>query len=234
MSRGIRLSNYDELRKKLVSHLERLGYVHSQPVKKAFLNIPRELFVPPAQQSRAYDDRPLPTSNGQTISAPHMNAMMCELLKLEPGDKVLEIGTGSGYHAALIAYIVSRNNKSGHVYSIERIKELADFARSNLKKVQLEEMVTVIWGDGTLGYPDVAPFDKILVTAAGPRIPDPLIEQLIDGGILCIPIGRQRWSQKLLILTKSEGKISEKVVSSVVFVPLIGKHGFEPNVDTED
>ena len=122
------VSSYDVQRQNLVIHLEKHGYLKSERVRDAILNVPRELFVPRELQSRAYDDTPLPTYNGQTISAPHMNAMMCELLDLHPSEKVLEIGTGSGYHAALVGYIVSKGKNPGHVYTIERIKELFDFA----------------------------------------------------------------------------------------------------------
>jgi protein-L-isoaspartate(D-aspartate) O-methyltransferase len=221
--------DFDSLRKKLVSHLEKSGYIQTEQVKNAILSVPRELFVPPERRSHAYEDSPLPTYNNQTISAPHMNAMMCELLDLHPGDRVLEIGTGSGYHAALLGVIVSRDNRRGHVYTIEIIKELAEFAINNLKTAKLDEFITVIYGDGTLGYENEAPYDKILVTAAGPQIPEPLIKQLADGGKLCIPIGGQRWSQKLLLIVKKGDKIEEQEVSNVVFVPLVGKYGFESN-----
>jgi protein-L-isoaspartate(D-aspartate) O-methyltransferase len=225
------LSDLSEKKKKLVIHLEKNGYIQSDKVKEAMLNVPREFFVPLEVQSQAYDDSPLPTFIGQTISAPHMNAMMCELLDLQPGDRVLEIGTGSGYHAALVGYIVSKGNNPGHVYTIERINELFNFASDNLRKANLIDVVTCIYGDGTLGHPQSAPYDKILVTAAGPQIPKPLLDQLAEGGKLCIPIGNQRWSQKLLLVTKKEGKIQENEVSSVVFVPLIGEYGFESNSD---
>lgn len=221
------MSLYDEQRKNLIIHLQNAGYIHSKRVEDAFKHVPREMFVPSELQSLAYDDRPLPTYQGQTISAPHMNAMMCELLDSKPGDNILEIGTGSGYHAALLGYIVSRENKSGSVYSIERIDELVKFAQFNLKRAKLDPFVTVVHGDGTLGYPQAAPFDKILVTAAGPRVPAPLINQLAEGGKLCIPIGGKGWSQKLVLLTKINGNIEEEIISSVMFVPLIGKHGFD-------
>jgi len=219
--------SFEMQKKELITHLEKMGYIQSQRVKDAIQHVPRELFLPPEQYSRAYDDRPLPTYNGQTISAPHMNAMMCELLTLKPGEKVLEIGTGSGYHAALLGYIVSQGNKPGSVYTIERIEELVKFSRKNLKKSELEDIVTVIHGDGTMGYAEAAPYDKILVTAAGPQVPVPLINQLVVGGKLCIPVGGKGWSQKLLLVTKKEDGIDQKEVSSVMFVPLIGKHGFE-------
>ena len=225
------MSSYDVQREKLVAHLEKHGYIQSKRVRDAILNVPRELFVPSELQPRAYDDTPLPTYNGQTISAPHMNAMMCELLDLQPSDKVLEIGTGSGYHAALVGFIVSRGENPGHVYTIERIKDLFDFASNNLKKANMKGVVTCIYGDGTLGYMNNAPYNKILVTAAGPQVPKPLLDQIAEGGKLCIPIGNQRWSQKLIIITKKNGKFEENEVSSVMFVPLIGEYGFESHSD---
>ena len=218
------MSSYKVQREKLVTHLEKSGYLHSNQVKNAILHIPREFFIPPERKSRAYDDTPLPTYAGQTISAPHMNAMMCELLDLHPGDKVLEIGTGSGYHAALLGFIVSQGEKL-------RIEELFNFAFFNLRKIKMDEIVKVILGDGTLGYPKAAPYDKILVTAAGPQVPKPLLDQLAEGGKLCIPIGSKRWSQKLVIITKKEGKYDESTVSNVMFVPLIGEYGFESHSD---
>jgi len=225
------MTTFDDLRKKLVFHLEKSGYIQTEKVKNAMLFVPRELFVPLERRSQAYDDTPLPTYGNQTISAPHMNAMMCELLDLHPGDRVLEIGTGSGYHAALLGVIVSQGEKKGHVYTIETIRELAEFAIENLKNAKLDENISVIIGDGTMGYKNAAPYDKILVTAAGPRVPEPLIEQLADGGKLCIPVGGQRWSQKLLLISKNGGDIEQQEVSNVVFVPLIGKYGFESPSD---
>jgi protein-L-isoaspartate(D-aspartate) O-methyltransferase len=221
------MSSYEEQRKKLIIHLQNAGYIKSDPVKEAMEHIPREIFIPPEIRSKAYDDSPLPILHGQTISAPHMNAMMCELLALNPGEKVLEIGTGSGYHAALLGYIVSRENKSGSVHTVERIEELVKFAQDNLEKVKMNPFVKVIHGDGTLGYPQAAPYDKILVTAAGPKVPSPLINQLIEGGKLCIPIGNKKWSQSLKLITKRADFLEEKSISSVMFVPLIGKHGFD-------
>jgi protein-L-isoaspartate(D-aspartate) O-methyltransferase len=142
--------------------------------------------------------------------------------------KVLEIGTGSGYHAALIAEIVAPSDEktSGHVFSIERVKKLSEFARKNIERSQYSDRVSVIHSDGTLGYPEQAPYDRILVTAAGPKIPEPLIDQLKNGGKLVIPIGGVYFFQTLILLTKDlDGKIKKEKRGGVSFVPLIGEHG---------
>jgi len=140
---------------------------------------------------------------------------------------VLEIGTGSGYHAALCAFIVRGGNDPpiGHVYTVERHKKLVQFAQNNIKRAGLENLITVIHGDGTQGFPDHAPYDRILVTAAGPEIPEPLVQQLNIGGKLCIPIGEQRYSQTLIVVNKTPDGIQKESVCNVVFVPLIGKYG---------
>ncbi|MFX1554592.1 MAG: protein-L-isoaspartate(D-aspartate) O-methyltransferase, partial [Promethearchaeota archaeon] len=182
--------NFEEKRKRLVESLKDRGILTKPEVIKAISVVPRHKFVPKEAESSAYIDSPLSIGLGQTISAPHMNAMMCEYLELKEGDKVLEIGTGSGYHAALCAELVAPKNSEnpGHVFTIERHEELVENARMSLKETEYENSVTVIHGDGTLGYPKEAPYDKILVTAASPtKIPIPLRDQLKDGGILCIP-----------------------------------------------
>ncbi len=157
-----------------------------------------------------------------------MCVIMAEILDLEVGMKVLEVGTGSGYHAALIAEIVAPSNEkaSGHVFSIERVKKLSEFARKNMERANYSDRVTVIHGDGTLGYPEQAPYDRILVTAAGPKIPEPLIDQLKNGGKLVIPVGGAYFFQTLILLTKDlEGKIKKEKRGGVSFVPLTGKYG---------
>ena len=222
--------NFEEKRKRLVESLKDRGILTKPEVIKAMLIIPRHKFVPKDAESSAYMDSPLSIGIGQTISAPHMNAMMCEYLELAEGDKVLEIGTGSGYHAALCAELVAPENSEnpGHVITIERHEELVKNARESLKETGYEHKVTVIHGDGTLGYPKDAPFDKILVTAASPsKIPVPLREQLKDGGILCIPAGSKSFAQNLYVLRKQGENFDTKKITGVRFVPLIGKYGFE-------
>ena len=224
--------NFEEKRKKLVNKLKNRDYpvLTKQEVVRAMLTVPRHLFVPKDAESSAYIDSPLSIGSGQTISAPHMNAMMCEYLKLEVGEKVLEVGTGSGYHAALCAELVAPKDSinPGHVYTIERHKELVKKAKISLKETGYDNRVTVILGDGSLGYPEEAPYDKILVTAASPKkIPPPLRKQLKDGGILCIPAGSKGFGQDLYIIKKHGEDYDTKRITGVRFVPLIGKFGFE-------
>lgn len=155
---------------------------------------------------------------------------MCDILELEEGMKVLEIGTGSGYHAALCAEIVAPtgSKSKGHVYTIERIPELADFAIENLRRAGYLDRVTVLTGDGSEGYKDMAPYDAILVTAAAPKIPQPLIDQLAIGGKLAIPLGSLFLYQELVLIEKLEdGKVKRHKFGSVAFVPLRGKWGWK-------
>lgn len=222
--------NFEEKRKRLVESLKDRGFLTKQKVIKAMSIVPRHKFVPKDAESSAYMDSPLSIGLGQTISAPHMNAMMCENLELSEGEKVLEIGTGSGYHAALCAELVAPENSKnpGHVFTIERHEGLVKNARESLKKTGYENKVTVIHGDGTLGYPKEAPYDKILVTAASPsKIPVPLRDQLKEGGILCIPAGSKSFAQNLYIIKKHGENFESKKITGVRFVPLIGRYGFE-------
>jgi protein-L-isoaspartate(D-aspartate) O-methyltransferase len=192
----------------------------SEPVLAAMSQVPRELFVPEHLGERAYDDMPLPIGLNQTISAPHMVAIMCELLELKPGMNVLEVGGGSGYHAAVMAVLVG---PKGHVYSVERMPELVAFARKNLQKAGIEN-VTMIEADGSLGLPEHAPYDRISVAATAPQIPESLKQQLRVGGKMILPVGRD--FQELLLVTRTNGfSVEEKM--GVVFVPLIGKEGFK-------
>ena len=209
-----------ERRKKLVEQLVYEGRIKTDNVKNAFLSVPRELFTSGDNKSHSYSDTPLPIGFNQTISAPHMVAIMAEELDLKKGQKILEVGAGSGYHAAIIANIIG---KSGHVYSIERIKELADIAKKNLKKADIEN-VTIIHSDGSEGYKKKAPYDRIYVTCASPDIPDPLINQLSDNGKMLIPVGKI--FSLLMLVEKKNNKISKKNLGGCAFVPLIGKHGF--------
>ncbi|MCX8206502.1 MAG: protein-L-isoaspartate O-methyltransferase [Methanothrix sp.] len=189
-------------------------------VVEAMSKVPRELFVPEELRPMAYEDRPLPIGYGQTISAPHMVAIMCDLLDLHEGMKVLEVGGGCGYHAAVMAELVG---PSGHVYSVERIPELVEMARRNLERAGYRN-VSMILGDGTLGYSEQAPYDRISVAASAPDIPEPLKEQLRPGGRMVIPVGS--YSQDLLVVTKNQ-EIRVERAMGVIFVPLIGEYGFK-------
>ncbi|MGZ7067041.1 MAG: protein-L-isoaspartate O-methyltransferase [Methanobacterium sp.] len=211
-------------RKKMVKRLSESGYIKSDKVRKAMEAVPREEFIPTSNRPYAYVDRPLPIGEGQTISAPHMVSMICELLELEEGLKVLEIGSGFGYNAAVIAQIIG---KKGHLYSIERIESLAEIAKENLKRTGLGDNVTIIVGDGTKGYKEEAPFDRIYGTASAPSVPEPLKEQLKIGGIILVPVGEQQYYQDLIYIKReSEDKFETKSIGGVAFVPMIGDHGW--------
>ncbi len=211
-------------RKELVKKLSEYGYIKSENVRQAMEKVPREEFLPEENRYYAYNDQPLPIGKGQTISAPHMVAMICEKLQLEEGMKVLEIGTGFGYNAAVISESM---DKKGHVYSIERIEYLSKLAEENLRRTGYDENVTVIVGDGTLGYEKEAPYDRIYGTASAPYVPEPLKEQLKVGGRLLVPVGEQSYFQDLIcIVKKSETKFKEKSLGGVAFVPMIGKYGW--------
>ncbi|MCE4619883.1 MAG: protein-L-isoaspartate(D-aspartate) O-methyltransferase [Desulfurococcales archaeon] len=207
-----------------------MGFLRSEKVYRAMLRVPREEFVPPPYRDLAYEDRPLPIGYGQTISAPSIVAYMTELLDPDKGMKVLEVGTGSGYQAAVLAEIVAPSDEPrsewGHVYSIERIPELAEYARRNLERTGYADRVTVIVGDGSKGYPPEAPYDRIMVTAAAPRIPRSLEEQLAPGGRMVIPVG-DSWDQTLILVVKTrDGRIIREPRLPVLFVPLIGEEGW--------
>ncbi|MCD6278423.1 MAG: protein-L-isoaspartate O-methyltransferase [Desulfurococcales archaeon] len=220
----MKVRDFRERRRELVEELVRGGILKNEKVIKAMLAVPREEFVPANYRDYAYNDSPLPIGYGQTISAPHMVAIMTQALDPELGNKVLEVGTGSGYQAAVLAEIVG---ESGHVWTIERIKELVEFAKNNLGRLSYLRRVTVIHGDGSLGYSVAAPYDRIMVTAAAPEIPDPLLKQLKIGGRLVAPVGN-RYFQRLVIVTKeSNGKVKQEYSIPCVFVPLVGKYGFK-------
>lgn len=192
--------------------------IHDRRVLAVMKEIPRHLFVPPPYDKSAYQDCPLPIGNGQTISQPYIVALMTELLMAQPTDTLLEIGTGCGYQAAVLAALVS------NVFSLERLSEVAELARANLESVGCRN-VEVIVGDGTLGYPQKAPYDGIIITAATPLIPQPLIEQLAEGGRLVAPVGG-RDIQELIKLRKTDGSMTEERHGGVRFVPLIGECGW--------
>lgn len=189
-------------------------------VLEAMRRIPREKFVAPELRPEAYTDAPLPIGHGQTITQPYMTALMAELLELRGTEKVLDVGAGSGYHAAVLGALARQ------VISIERIPELAELARENLRRADLDSNIVVVCGDGSLGVPDQAPFDAISVAAGSPRIPPALLAQLNDPGILVIPVG-DRDEQDLRIVSKENGKITTRIASGCRFVPLVGSEGWQ-------
>ena len=184
----------------------------------AMKKVPRHLFVDEAMQHRAYDDSALPIGEGQTISQPYMVAVMTELLALHGTEKVLEIGTGSGYQAAVLAELVKE------VYTVERITVLAKRAEGRYRELGYDNIHVKV-ADGTLGWPDAAPFDRIIITAGTPKVPEPLLQQLADQGILIAPVG-DRFSQQIIKVRKIGDKVAEEYHTPCVFVPLIGEYGW--------
>jgi protein-L-isoaspartate(D-aspartate) O-methyltransferase len=204
----------------VAGQLERRG-IRDRKVLDAMAAIPREAFVPGVPTSLAYDDRALPIDAGQTISQPYIVARMTELLGVETGDRILEVGTGSGYQAAVLAWLGAR------VTSIERHQALSDEARERLAGLGLEG-VDLRVGDGSLGEPEGAPWDGIVVTAAGPSIPDALREQLAVGARLVIPVGPRERQELLVVERRSPTDWAEWSDGPVVFVPLVGEAGWPP------
>ncbi len=222
---GIRRKN--DRREELLERIDRefaetarlTGRKEIQPaVRAALARVPRERFVPADLQECAYHNTALPIGLGQTISQPFIVALMTDLLDIRPGSVVLEVGTGSGYQAAVLAELGAR------VYSLEIVDKLAEAARTRLAELGYGG-VTVRAGDGWSGWPEHGPYDGILVTAVSPEVPPPLVEQLAPGGVLVVPIGRSSYEQQLTVVTKSEaGEVSTREVLPVVFVPLTGEH----------
>ena len=221
------MSSLQQDKDRLIENYRVRGLVKDELAFKAFAEVPRENFLPKNYQSSAYSDHPLPLMNtGQTISAPHMTIMILEYLELTPGLKVLEVGAGSGYQAALIAAAINTEDKAGHVYSVEIVSDLIEFAQKNIKETGYDDRVTIIHGDGTLGYEAASPYDRIVLTAAGPELPPPLFKQLAVGGILVMPVGTPRMWQVMTKYRKiSETEYEKEALSSVAFVPLRGQHG---------
>lgn len=206
-------SHFHAARQQMVEGQLRQRDIRDERVLQAMSTVPRHLFVPPAWRSQAYDDGPLPIGEEQTISQPYIVAVMTESLRLKGTETVLEIGTGSGYQAAVLSVL------SKQVYSVEIIPELAATARERLTALGYKN-VEVIVGDGNLGWPQGSPYDAIMVTAAAPRIPPALIEQLAEGGRFVLPVEIDN-EQHLLRLQKVEGKITQEDLGLVRFVPLV-------------
>jgi len=221
MGRKKKRLDFREQRYELVESLMSRRYLNSDAAIQAMRSTPREIFMPENMQSLSYVDRPQSIGDGQTISAPHMVAIMIEALDLKRGQKVLEIGGGSGYHAAVVANIIS---PGGHVYTVERIPALAERAKHNLRMAGLSDKVSVFLADGSLGLPEHAPYDRIFVACAAPDIPKPLEKQLVDGGKILVPVGK--FHQDLLLGINEKGRLHIKDMGGCVFVPLKGEYGF--------
>lgn len=210
--------SFDEQREWMVrTQLEQWG-IHDARVLQAMRIVPRERFVPANERDAAYYDGALPIGEGQTISQPYVVAHMTESLRLGGNDTVLEIGTGSGYQTAVLSLIVRE------VHTVERLAWLSEQAQGTLKELQYRNIAFRI-GDGSLGWPEAAPFDAIIVTCAAPLVPPPLIEQLADGGRMVVPIG-PRGYQDLVLVRKRGAEVTQDRLAPVAFVPLIGEHGW--------
>jgi protein-L-isoaspartate(D-aspartate) O-methyltransferase len=214
------MSDYAVLRERMVRDLIAGRGIKDQRVLEAMRKVPRHLFVRDHLRSQAYGDHALPIGSSQTISQPYIVARMTELLELSPHHSVLEIGTGSGYQTALLATLARR------VYSLERIAELAQQAIPRIRQLKFENVKIQVF-DGTVGWSEWAPYDRILVAAGAPKVPDPLLEQLAPGGSLLIPEGA-RQAQRLVLYRKSaRGELRRKEGEEVGFVPLVGRHGWK-------
>ncbi|MBC8264028.1 MAG: protein-L-isoaspartate(D-aspartate) O-methyltransferase [Anaerolineales bacterium] len=211
-------TNYAKEQEHMVeSQLVRRG-IKDKRVLDAMSQVPRHLFIPDDMRDLAYSDGPLPIGHGQTISQPYIVALMTEILELTEQQTVLELGTGSGYQAAILSRLVHQ------VYSIERHDALAQQAKKVLSQLGYDNIVIKV-GDGTLGWTEHAPYNAIIVTAAAPDIPEPLTDQLTDGGCLVAPVGG-RWSQELVKIKRQGETVVREHLTTVAFVPLVGKYGW--------
>jgi protein-L-isoaspartate(D-aspartate) O-methyltransferase len=211
-------SDLEKARARMVEEQLLPRSIHDPKTLESMRKVPRHLFVEDAMMNQAYGDFPLPIGRGQTISQPYIVALMTQSLNLKGHEHVLEIGTGSGYQAAILAQICEK------VYTVERIDTLLVQARKVFDSLHYLNILTKL-DDGTHGWPEYGPYDAIIVTAGGPKVPLPLLEQLADPGTLVIPVG-DRGVQDLRLVTKKDGEISEKTIEFVRFVSLIGDHGW--------
>jgi len=206
-----------ERREMVEQQLRRRG-IRSERVLDAMLSVPRHEFVPRAFLGMAYEDRPVPIGASETISQPYIVAAMTEAAQVEPGDTALEVGTGTGYQAAILAYLGAK------VYTIERNSRHAEMARARLARLGYTS-IEVTWADGSKGYPAAAPFQVILVTAAAPEVPHTLLDQLDEGGRMVIPVGN-RFQQSLHLIVKQRGETLTQILDACQFVPLVGEYGW--------
>ncbi len=213
------MTDFNKIRHDMVENQLKPRGIRDNRVLEAMRSIPRHLFVPNSQIDSAYYDMALPIGEGQTISQPYMVAIMTELLECQPDNKVLEIGTGSGYQTAILASLVKE------VYTIERIAVLSEKARTVLDSLGFKNVHFII-GDGSKGYEEAAPYDRIMVTAAAPKVPDSLLKQLSEGGILIAPVG-ERHLQQLAKARRNADSVTVEYSTGCVFVPLIGEQGWQ-------
>jgi protein-L-isoaspartate(D-aspartate) O-methyltransferase len=208
---------YVAQRRGLINRLQERG-IRDMNVLQAFDRVPRHLFVPQAVAHRAYEDSPLPIGFGQTASQPSLQALYMQMLEIGRNDKVLEIGTGSGFQTAILALLADR------VYSVERIRELSTRSRDLLDGMRMSNVALLV-GDGTIGWSRYAPYDAILVAAGGPEVPQPLLEQLADGGRMLVPVGT-REAQRLVMVRRLGDQYQYEDVLDCTFVPLLGRFGW--------
>jgi protein-L-isoaspartate(D-aspartate) O-methyltransferase len=218
------VKRFEEERLDLVDHLKKRG-ITDENVLRALSVVERHKFVPEPFTPRSYEDQALPISQEQTISQPYTVALMTQALEVSKGMKVLEIGTGSGYQAAILAEM------GGRVFTIERLMDLQVMASRLLERLNYQ--IASKWGDGTVGWSEFAPYDRIIVTAASPDVPKPLVNQLVDGGKLVVPVGDLD-SQSLIVVTKSGDQVTTKEMKGFRFVPLIGKMGWNNSKKTDE
>ena len=216
----VRSNKYEKFRTRMVEEQLLPRGIDDPAVLHAMEVVPRHLFVSDALHAQAYGDFPLPIGHGQTISQPYVVALMTQLLQLTGKETVLEIGTGCGYQSAILAALCER------VYTVERIKPLLARARRTFDRLQLYNIMSKV-ADGTEGWPDNAPFEAIIVTAAGPGIPQPLVDQLADPGVMVLPVGGDLEGQTLMVVRKEGGVVTTTEVESVRFVKLVGTHGWK-------
>lgn len=215
------MSSAKQMKQSLIDYWINTKTITDKRVINAFKKIQRENFLPKNLKKYAYEDKPIPILKKQTISQPTTVMIMTQALEVKPGNKILEIGSGSGYQSALLSILVG---KKGKIFTIEIIPELVKFTKENLKKSRITN-IDVIGGDGSKGYKKQAPYDRIIITAACPQIPKPLIEQLKIDGILVAPIG-SIYPQKMLKIIKKKNKLITQNLGDFIFVPLKGKYGF--------
>jgi protein-L-isoaspartate(D-aspartate) O-methyltransferase len=215
------MTDFAKLRERMVERQIAARGIRDPMILDAFRQVPREEFVSPRHGPQVYGDHPLPIEAGQTISQPYIVALMIEAAGIQPGTRVLEVGAGSGYAAAVMSRI------GAQVIAIERKPELVAVATERMQRLGYDN-VTIVEGDGTRGCRDHAPYDAILAAASGSHVPQPLVDQLVEGGRLVMPVGSQAWVQQLVKITKrGDGRTEREDLGGVCFVPLIGEEGFE-------